>query len=225
MEATERYELAREKVAKFINAKSNDEIVYVRNTTEALNLVAYAWGLNNINSTENIVVTELEHHSNLVPWQFVSQKTNCELRLIPTTPQGTLDLSKIDELITEATKNVSIVHVSNLTGTINPVDEILIFWRGELPRLKRMNISTDMKFKLFGSAIGTQLRNAATATTEDIEDEFYSMEKQAKSKKKGNNIWESKLQFKYSADWKHTDDKWDYKFSMKTVNSINISKN
>ena len=89
MEATERYELAREKVAKFINAKSNDEIVYVRNTTEALNLVAYAWGLNNIDSTENIVVTELEHHSNLVPWQFVSQKTNCELRIIPTTPEGT----------------------------------------------------------------------------------------------------------------------------------------
>ncbi|MFL2626959.1 MAG: aminotransferase class V-fold PLP-dependent enzyme, partial [Dehalococcoidia bacterium] len=125
MEATERYELARDKVAKFINAKSNDEIIFVRNTTEALNLIAYAWGLNNIKSTDNIVVTELEHHSNLVPWQFVSQKTNCELRLIPTTPQGTLDLSKIDELITEATKIVSIVHVSNLTGTINPVDEII----------------------------------------------------------------------------------------------------
>ncbi len=125
MEATERYELAREKVAKFINAKSNDEIVYVRNTTEALNLVAYAWGLNNIDSTENIVVTELEHHSNLVPWQFVSQKTNCELRIIPTTPEGTLDLSSIDKLITESTKIVSIVHVSNLTGTINPIDEII----------------------------------------------------------------------------------------------------
>ena len=125
MEATERYELARDKVAKFINAKSNDEIIFVRNTTEALNLIAYAWGLNNIKASDYIVVTELEHHSNLVPWQFVSQKTNCELRLIPTTPQGTLDLSKIDELITEATKIVSIVHVSNLTGTINPVDEII----------------------------------------------------------------------------------------------------
>ena len=125
MEATDRYELARDKVAKFINAKSNNEIIFVRNTTEALNLIAYAWGLNNIKSTNNIVVTELEHHSNLVPWQFVSQKTNCELRLIPTTPQGSLDLSKIDELITETTKIVSIVHVSNLTGTINPVDEII----------------------------------------------------------------------------------------------------
>jgi len=108
---------------------------------------------------------------------------------------------------------------------INPVDEMLNIWGGELPRLTRMNISTDMKFKLFGSAIGTQLQNAKTDTTEDIEDEFYSMEKQTKSKKKGNNIWESKLQFKYSADWQHTDDEWDYKFSMKTVNSINLSKN
>ncbi len=125
MEATERYELAREKVAKFINANSNEEIVFVRNTTEALNLIAYAWGLNNLTSRDNIVVTELEHHSNLVPWQYVSQKTNCELRLIPTTPHGTLDLEKIDELITETTKIVSVVHVSNLTGTINPVEEII----------------------------------------------------------------------------------------------------
>ena len=80
---------------------------------------------------------------------------------------------------------------------------MLNIWGGELPRLTRMNISTDMKFKLFGSAIGTQLQNAKTDTTEDIEDEFYSIEKQTKSKKRGNNIWESKLQFKYSADWKH----------------------
>ena len=104
MEATERYELAREKVAKFINANSNEEIVFVRNTTEALNLIAYAWGLNNLTSRDNIVVTELEHHSNLVPWQYVSQKTNCELRLIPTTSQGTLDLEKIGLDLGEHTK-------------------------------------------------------------------------------------------------------------------------
>jgi len=108
---------------------------------------------------------------------------------------------------------------------INPIDEMLNIWRGEFPRLTRMNISTDMKFKLFGPIIGTQLQNAKTDTTEDIEDEFYSIEKQAKSKKKGNYIWESKFQLKYSADWKHTDDQWDYKFSMKTVSSINLSKN
>ena len=106
-----------------------------------------------------------------------------------------------------------------------PIDQMLNIWGGELPRLTRMNISTDMKFKLFGSAIGTQLQNTEVDSTEDIEDEFYSMEKPSKSKKKGNNIWESKLQFKYSADWKHTDEEWDYKFSMKTVSSINLSKN
>ena len=106
-----------------------------------------------------------------------------------------------------------------------PIDQMLNIWRGEFPRLTRMSISTDMKFKLFGSAIGTQLQNAEADTTEDIEDEFYSMEKQPKSEKKENNIWESKFQFKYSADWKHTDDEWDYRFTMTTVNSINISKN
>ncbi len=106
-----------------------------------------------------------------------------------------------------------------------PIDQMLNIWGGELPRLTRMNISTDMKFKLFGSEIGTQLQNTEVDSTEDIEDEFYSMEKPSKSKKKGNNIWESKLQFKYSADWKHTDEEWDYKFSMKTVSSINLSKN
>jgi cysteine desulfurase/selenocysteine lyase len=125
MEATERYEIARDKVAKFINAKSSEEIIFVRNTTEALNLIAYSWGLNNTNSGDNIVVSELEHHSNLVPWQFVSQRTKAELKLIPTTSQGTLDLSTLDELITNNTKLVSIVHVSNLTGTINPVEKII----------------------------------------------------------------------------------------------------
>jgi cysteine desulfurase/selenocysteine lyase len=125
MEATERYEIARDKVAKFINAKSSNEIIFVRNTTEALNLIAYSWGLNNTNSGDNIVVSELEHHSNLVPWQFVSQRTKAELKLIPTTSQGTLDLSTLDELITNNTKLVSIVHVSNLTGTINPVEKII----------------------------------------------------------------------------------------------------
>ena len=125
MEATERYEIARDKVAKFINAKSSKEIIFVRNTTEALNLIAYSWGLNNTNSRDNIVVSELEHHSNLIPWQFVSQKTKAKLKLIPTTSQGTLDLSTLDELITNSTKLVSIVHVSNLTGTINPVEKII----------------------------------------------------------------------------------------------------
>jgi DNA-binding Lrp family transcriptional regulator len=106
-----------------------------------------------------------------------------------------------------------------------PIDQMLNIWGGELPRLTRMNISTNMNFKLFGSAIGTQLQNAEADTTEDIEDEFYSMEQLSKPKKEGNNIWESQLRFKYSADWKHTDEEWDYRFSLETVSEINLSKN
>ena len=105
------------------------------------------------------------------------------------------------------------------------IDEMINLRNGETPRLTRMNISSDMKFKLFGSAIGESLAAATPDTTEDIEDEFYSMEQKTKDNKRSNNIWESKLQFKYSADWKHTDEEWNYKFSMKTVNSINLSKN
>ena len=106
-----------------------------------------------------------------------------------------------------------------------PIDEMINLRNGETPRLTRMNISTDMKFKLFGSAIGESLPATTPDTTKDIEDEFYSMEQKTKDNKRSNNIWESKLQFKYSADWKHTDEEWNYKFSMKTVNSINQSKN
>lgn len=105
-----------------------------------------------------------------------------------------------------------------------PIDQMLNIWGGELPRLTSMNIFTNMEFKLFGSAIGTQLQNAEADTTEDIEDEFYSMEKQTKSKKKGNNIWESNLIFRYKSFWRQ-DEEWDYTFSMTAVNSINLSKN
>jgi hypothetical protein len=87
-----------------------------------------------------------------------------------------------------------------------------------------MTISTDMKLKLFGTAVGDIEQTADSDSTGDIEDEFYFMEEKSKVKK-SNNIWESKLQFKYSANWKYTDDEWDYKFSLKTVNSINLSKN
>ncbi|MCH2445714.1 MAG: hypothetical protein MK225_05195, partial [Candidatus Marinimicrobia bacterium] len=106
----------------------------------------------------------------------------------------------------------------------HPVDEMVNIQGGELPRLTRMTISTDMKLKLFGTAVGDIEQTADSDSTGDIEDEFYFMEEKSKVKK-SNNIWESKLQFKYSANWKYTDDEWDYKFSLKTVNSINLSKN
>jgi len=105
-----------------------------------------------------------------------------------------------------------------------PIDEMVNIQGGELPRLTRMTISTDMKLKLFGTAVRDIEQTADSDSTGDIEDEFYFMEEKNKVKK-SNNIWESKLQFKYSANWKYTDDKWDYKFSLTTVNSINLSKN
>ena len=106
----------------------------------------------------------------------------------------------------------------------HPVDEMVNIQGGELPRLTRMTISTDMKLKLFGTAVGDIEQTADSDSTGDIEDEFYFIEEKSKLKK-SNNIWESKLQFKYSANWKYTDDEWDYRFSLTTVNSINLSKN
>ena len=106
-----------------------------------------------------------------------------------------------------------------------PVDEIVNLSGGEFPRLTRMTISTDMKLKLFGTTVENIEQIVESDTTNDIEDEFYYMEEKYNDNKNNNNIWESKFQFKYSANWKYTDEEWDYKFSLKTVNSINLSKN
>ncbi len=123
-EATAAYEEARQKVARFLNAHSPKEIIFTRNTTEAINLVAYSWGRANIREGDEIVLTEMEHHSNLVPWQLLAQEKGARLRFIPVTDEGLLDLDALDELLTERTKLVSVVHMSNVLGTINPVTEI-----------------------------------------------------------------------------------------------------
>ncbi|XHR85641.1 MAG: cysteine desulfurase [Gloeotrichia echinulata GP01] len=122
--ATDAYEGARDKVAKFINAVSRQEIVYTRNATEAINLVAYSWGMNNLQPGDEIILSVMEHHSNIVPWQFVSQKTGAVLKFVELTPAETFDLEQFKQLISEKTKLVSIVHVSNTLGCINPVQEI-----------------------------------------------------------------------------------------------------
>ena len=106
-----------------------------------------------------------------------------------------------------------------------PINEMLNIWEGENLRLTRMDISTDMKIKLFGATTEHILQKTTVDSTEDVEDEFYSSEQKTVSNKQGDNIWESKLQFKYSTNWKYTDEEWDYKFSLKTINSINLSKN
>jgi cysteine desulfurase / selenocysteine lyase len=123
--ATAGYEAARVRAAKFINAKSSDEIVFVRGTTEGINLVASSWGTKNLKSGDVILLTEMEHHSNLVPWQMLAQKTGAKISYVPVTgDEGLLDLSKLDSLLTKQVKIFAMVHISNSLGTVNPVAEL-----------------------------------------------------------------------------------------------------
>lgn len=124
-EATARYEGARKKIQKFINAKSYREIVYTRNTTESLNLVAYAWGRKNIHAGDEIVTTLLEHHSNIVPWQLLAQEKNAALKFIDVDENGFLRGEQIETLITEKTKLVAATMASNVTGTLTPIQQII----------------------------------------------------------------------------------------------------
>lgn len=124
-DATAAYEGARERIARFINAPSSEQVIYVRNTTEALNLVASTWGRVNISAGDEILLTEMEHHSNIVPWQILAQEKGAVIRYIPFTAEGTLDLSNLDSLLTERTKLVSFAGMSNVFGTINPAREII----------------------------------------------------------------------------------------------------
>ncbi len=124
MEATDKYEEAREKVAQFIGAETSESIIWTRNTSESINLVAYTWAQENIGEGDEIVLTRMEHHSNLVPWQKVAKDKGARIRFIPMTDEYTLDLSDLDSIINQRTKLVSIVHVSNSIGTINPVQEL-----------------------------------------------------------------------------------------------------
>ena len=124
MQATEQFEMAREKLSHFINAKSPVEIVWTRGTTEAINLVAAAWGRKNIKSGDEIVVTQMEHHSNLVPWQQLAKHVKAKLRFLPISSDGTLNLENATSIINSKTKLLSIVHTSNSLGTINPVKKL-----------------------------------------------------------------------------------------------------
>jgi cysteine desulfurase/selenocysteine lyase len=123
--STEAYEGARTKVAGFVNASSPREIVFTRGATEGLNLVAYAWGLVNLAPGDVVVVTELEHHSNFVPWQYVAQRTGADFRLIPLGENGELELDALDALaVGGRVKVVATNHVSNALGTVNPVERL-----------------------------------------------------------------------------------------------------
>ena len=124
-EATTRYEQARLRVARFINAPSEKQIVITKGTTESINLVANSWGRTNLGPGDEVLISEMEHHSNIVPWQILQQQLGFTLRYIPITLGGELDLGDIDSLINERTKLVAFVHVSNVLGTINPVAELV----------------------------------------------------------------------------------------------------
>ena len=123
-EATAGYEGARKLVAEFINAKSHREVIFTSNTTEAINIVAQVWGRANVGPDDVIVLTEMEHHSNLVPWQMIAAETGARLEFLPVTDDGLLELSVLDDLLDKEPKIVSLTHVSNVLGTINPVAEI-----------------------------------------------------------------------------------------------------
>jgi cysteine desulfurase / selenocysteine lyase len=124
-EATALYEGAREKVARFINAGSTKQVIFTRGTTESLNLVAYTWGRANLKPGDEVLITQMEHHANIVPWQILQEQVGFTLRYVPVTPQGLLDLDQLDQLLTERTKIFSFVHASNVVGTINPVQTLV----------------------------------------------------------------------------------------------------
>jgi len=124
--ATEEYEASRDYVAKFINAEKSSLINFVRGTTEAINLVAYAYGDKFIKQDDEIIISELEHHSNIVPWQMLCERTGAKLKVIPTNDAGELIISEYEKLLSKKTKFVSVAYVSNAFGTINPVKEIIV---------------------------------------------------------------------------------------------------
>jgi len=122
--ATDAFEGAREKARKFINAKSTQEIIYMRGTTTALNTVAHSYGTANLREGDEIVITPMEHHSNIIPWQQAAKRTGATLKYMPLQEDGTISLEDARKTITENTKIVSIVHISNVLGVVNPVKEI-----------------------------------------------------------------------------------------------------
>ena len=124
-EATAAYERARLRVARFIHAPSEKQVIFTRGTTEGINLVAQTWGRANLRPGDEVLITEMEHHSNIVPWQILQEQLGFTLRYIPLAEDGRLDLSQLDTLLTKRTKLLSFVHVSNVLGTVNPVAELV----------------------------------------------------------------------------------------------------
>lgn len=123
--ASEAYEQSRKKVGRFINAKSWREIIFTRNATESINLVAFSWGQANIKAGDVIITTEMEHHANIIPWQQLAARTGATVKYIPVTEHGHLDMAAFDDMLTPAVKLVAVTQMSNVLGTIPPIDEII----------------------------------------------------------------------------------------------------
>ena len=123
--ATDKYEGVRKKVKIFLNVPDTHSVIFTGSTTESLNLIAYAWGQKNLNADSEILLSEMEHHSNIVPWQLVAEKTQSSLQFIPLTDDGTLDLEPNDSLYSKRTKLISVCHQSNVFGTVNPIDSVI----------------------------------------------------------------------------------------------------
>ncbi|TQI80373.1 cysteine desulfurase /L-selenocysteine selenide-lyase (L-alanine-forming) [Serratia fonticola] len=124
-EATQQMEAVREQVAQFINASSAEEVIFVKGTTEGINLVANSFGRHLLSPGDSIIITEMEHHANIVPWQMLAQERGIELRVWPLQPDGTLDLARLSDLIDASTRLLAIAQVSNVLGTVNPLSEII----------------------------------------------------------------------------------------------------
>ena len=124
MEATDLYEKSRERIAKFINAKHSSEVVFVRGTTEAINLVAYSWGLNSLGKGDEVLVSLMEHHSNIVPWEIIAKLKGFTIKYAKVNPDGTLDYHDFESKLCNKTKIACLSHVSNVTGVINDIKRI-----------------------------------------------------------------------------------------------------
>ena len=123
-ESTELYEKSRDKISEFINSKNSEEIIFSRGTTEAINLIAYSWGLKNLKKNDEILVSEMEHHSNIVPWEIISKRNSCLVKYTRVSDDGTLNLEDFENKISKKTKIVSMSHVSNVVGIVNDIKKI-----------------------------------------------------------------------------------------------------
>jgi len=160
IKASEAYENAKIKVKDFINASSEQEIIFTRGTTEAINLIAYSYGLENVNEGDEVIISEMEHHANIVPWQVLCEKKKAVLKVIPVNDNGELRIDEFKKLLSDKTKIVAVCHISNSLGTINPVKEIV-----RLAKEKNKNIAVVID--------GAQAIHHTKVDVRDIGADFY----------------------------------------------------